>query len=46
MELTVLLLNLFHGRDFPPDPELRTWRSRLAAPRRVQRHPRPGQTVT
>jgi endonuclease/exonuclease/phosphatase family metal-dependent hydrolase len=21
--------NLFHGRDFPPDPALRTWRSRL-----------------
>ena len=21
--------NLFHGRDFPPDPELRSWRSRL-----------------
>jgi hypothetical protein len=21
--------NLFHGRDFPPDPRLRTWRSRL-----------------
>ena len=21
--------NLFHGRDFPPDPELRTWTSRL-----------------
>ena len=21
--------NLAHGRDFPPDPELRTWRSRL-----------------
>ena len=21
--------NLFHGRDFPPDPELFTWRSRL-----------------
>jgi len=29
MELTVLCWNLFHGRDFPPDPELRTWRSRL-----------------
>lgn len=21
--------NLFHGRDFPPDPKLRSWRSRL-----------------
>jgi endonuclease/exonuclease/phosphatase family metal-dependent hydrolase len=24
-----LTWNLFHGRDFPPDPSLRTWRSRL-----------------
>jgi endonuclease/exonuclease/phosphatase family metal-dependent hydrolase len=29
MELTALNWNLFHGRDYPPDPELRTWRSRL-----------------
>jgi endonuclease/exonuclease/phosphatase family metal-dependent hydrolase len=29
MEFTVLVWNLFHGRDFPPDPGLRTWRSRL-----------------
>ena len=29
MELTVLSWNLFHGRDFPPDPALRSWRSRL-----------------
>ena len=29
MEITVLCWNLFHGRDFPPDPELRSWRSRL-----------------
>jgi len=29
MEITVLSWNLFHGRDFPPDPALRTWRSRL-----------------
>jgi endonuclease/exonuclease/phosphatase family metal-dependent hydrolase len=29
MEITVLCWNLFHGRDFPPDAELRTWRSRL-----------------
>jgi endonuclease/exonuclease/phosphatase family metal-dependent hydrolase len=29
MEFTVLIWNLFHGRDFPPDPKLRTWRSRL-----------------
>jgi endonuclease/exonuclease/phosphatase family metal-dependent hydrolase len=25
----VLSWNLFHGRDFPPDPSLLTWRSRL-----------------
>ncbi|MBN9624018.1 MAG: endonuclease/exonuclease/phosphatase family protein [Actinobacteria bacterium] len=29
MELTVLCWNLFHGRDFPPDADLRSWRSRL-----------------
>ena len=29
MELAVLSWNLFHGRDFPPDPDLLTWRSRL-----------------
>lgn len=29
MELTVISWNLFHGRDFPPDPDLFTWRSRL-----------------
>jgi endonuclease/exonuclease/phosphatase family metal-dependent hydrolase len=29
VELTALSWNLFHGRDHPPDPELRTWRSRL-----------------
>ncbi len=29
MELTVISWNLFHGRDFPPDPALRTWRSRM-----------------
>ncbi|HSS03720.1 MAG TPA: endonuclease/exonuclease/phosphatase family protein [Solirubrobacterales bacterium] len=29
MEFTVIAWNLFHGRDFPPDPALRTWRSRL-----------------
>src|SRR5262249_148966 len=28
-ELTAITWNLFHGRDFPPDPELFTWRSRL-----------------
>ena len=27
--ITALTWNLFHGRDFPPDPALRTWRSRL-----------------
>ena len=27
--IRALSWNLFHGRDFPPDPALRTWRSRL-----------------
>ncbi len=29
MEFTALSWNLFHGRDFPPDPALFTWRSRV-----------------
>lgn len=29
MPFTALAWNLFHGRDFPPDPTLLTWRSRL-----------------
>ncbi len=29
MQFTAIAWNLFHGRDFPPDPELFTWRSRL-----------------
>ena len=29
MELRALTWNLFHGRDFPPDPSLLTLRSRL-----------------
>jgi len=29
VQLTALTWNLFHGRDFPPDPALFTWRSRL-----------------
>lgn len=29
MELTAISWNLFHGRDFPPDPALFSWRSRL-----------------
>jgi endonuclease/exonuclease/phosphatase family metal-dependent hydrolase len=29
VELTAISWNLFHGRDFPPDPALSTWRSRL-----------------
>jgi endonuclease/exonuclease/phosphatase family metal-dependent hydrolase len=29
VQLTAIAWNLFHGRDFPPDPSLRTWRSRL-----------------
>jgi endonuclease/exonuclease/phosphatase family metal-dependent hydrolase len=28
-QFTALAWNLFHGRDFPPDPALFTWRSRL-----------------
>ena len=29
MDLAALSWNLFHGRDFPPETGLRTWRSRL-----------------
>jgi endonuclease/exonuclease/phosphatase family metal-dependent hydrolase len=29
VEFAAIAWNLFHGRDFPPDPELRSWRSRL-----------------
>ncbi|MGE5283076.1 MAG: endonuclease/exonuclease/phosphatase family protein [Chloroflexota bacterium] len=29
MEFTAITWNLFHGRDFPPNPALFTWRSRL-----------------
>lgn len=29
MQVKALSWNLFHGRDFPPDPALFTWRSRL-----------------
>ena len=29
MQFTSIGWNLFHGRDFPPDPSLFTWRSRL-----------------
>lgn len=29
MNFTAISWNLFHGRDFPPDPGLLTWRSRL-----------------
>jgi endonuclease/exonuclease/phosphatase family metal-dependent hydrolase len=29
VEFTAVAWNLFHGRDFPPDPGLFTWRSRL-----------------
>jgi endonuclease/exonuclease/phosphatase family metal-dependent hydrolase len=35
MELGALTWNLFHGRDYPPDPALFTWRSRLL--RRTER---------
>jgi endonuclease/exonuclease/phosphatase family metal-dependent hydrolase len=30
VEIGVITWNLSHGRDFPPDPALHTWRSRLA----------------
>jgi endonuclease/exonuclease/phosphatase family metal-dependent hydrolase len=29
VEIRAIAWNLFHGRDFPPDSELRSWRSRL-----------------
>ena len=29
MQFTAITWNLFHGRDFPPDPRLFSWRSRL-----------------
>jgi endonuclease/exonuclease/phosphatase family metal-dependent hydrolase len=29
VEFAAIAWNLFHGRDFPPDPKLRSWRSRL-----------------
>ena len=29
MDFRILSWNLFHGRDHPPEPELRTWRSRI-----------------
>jgi endonuclease/exonuclease/phosphatase family metal-dependent hydrolase len=29
VQFTTISWNLFHGRDFPPDPALFTWRSRL-----------------
>ena len=33
MEIRAITWNLFHGRDFPPDPALHTWRSRLLGER-------------
>jgi endonuclease/exonuclease/phosphatase family metal-dependent hydrolase len=36
VEFTAISWNLFHGRDFPPDPALRTWRARLL--RRTERN--------
>ncbi len=39
MTLRALTWNLFHGRDFPPDPSLFTWRSRvLRVSERSDRH--------
>jgi endonuclease/exonuclease/phosphatase family metal-dependent hydrolase len=29
VDFTAISWNLFHGRDFPPDPGLRSWRSRV-----------------
>jgi endonuclease/exonuclease/phosphatase family metal-dependent hydrolase len=29
VKFTAIAWNVFHGRDFPPDPQLRSWRSRL-----------------
>jgi hypothetical protein len=29
VEIGAITWNLFHGRDFPPDPALHTWRSRI-----------------
>ena len=43
MELRALTWNLFHGRDYPPDPALHTLALAPAAGHRAQRHPRPGQ---
>jgi endonuclease/exonuclease/phosphatase family metal-dependent hydrolase len=36
VQFTAISWNLFHGRDFPPDPALFTWRSRLL--RRAERN--------
>ena len=41
--MRVLSWNLYHGRDFPPDPALFTLRSRLLRVTERERHPRPGQ---
>jgi endonuclease/exonuclease/phosphatase family metal-dependent hydrolase len=47
MKLTVLSWNLFHGRDFPPDPGLRTWRSRLLRlPQRNDTHVQVNRDLT
>ncbi len=43
VRFTALAWNLFHGRDFPPDPALFTCRSRLLRVERAQRDPRPAQ---
>ena len=43
--MRVLSWNLYHGRDFPPDPALRTWRSRfLRVSERYTTNPFPGAT--
>ena len=43
VEFTAIAWNLFHGRDFPPDPALLHLALAAAADRRAQRDPRPGQ---
>ena len=41
--MRVLSWNLYHGRDFPPDPALFTWRSRLLRDDRAERDARAGE---
>ena len=43
LAMRVLSWNLYHGRDFPPDPALFTLARPAAAEDRAKRDPRPGQ---